>query len=52
MFASPLKIPAKEGKKERAKIDPYNPSPTSKLKQKLAKSEKAAPELDSNLAFI
>ena len=52
LWASPLKIPAKEGVKERAKIDPFNPSPTRKLKQKLEKSKNPYPELNSNLEFI
>ena len=52
LWASPLKIPAKEGVKERAKIDPFNPSPTRKLKQKISKSDTPYPEFNSNLEFI
>ena len=52
LWASPLKIPPNEGKKEKAKIDPFNPSPTRKLKEKIATSDNPYPELNSNLEFI
>ena len=52
MWASPLKIHPNEGKKEKAKIDPFNPSPTRKLKEKVEKSDNPYPELDKNLGFL
>ena len=52
MWASPHKIQPQEPAKERAKIDPWNPSPIRKLKEKQAQSVKAAPEFDNNLSFI
>ena len=56
MWASPLKsnegtrIEPKEGKKERAKIDPFNPSPTRKIQEKIAQSKKLYPELKVTLS--
>ena len=56
-YDSPLKIPPKEGIKERAKKDAFHPSPTKKLKneeearQKFKHVQRLQKLTDENSAF-